>query len=184
MTGKEKRRNWWGEGVLDKRKNKPINCKKSTFGNPNPKFLKLKGRWERNFFTWFPVVTGVTRRALNVLLRSERARGREGVVTERESCDGERRSYAEGVETETGKREKELKVFESMRCICSKWNSSLEETSYSWNLFLSQLQTWQSWQKFKCNSSLGETSFNWNSSLLETSRLYPSIDLKQYDFAK
>ena len=52
-----------------------------------------------------------------------RARGREGVVTERESCDGERRSYSEGVETETGKREKESKVFESfesMRCICSK----------------------------------------------------------------
>jgi hypothetical protein len=52
-------------------------------------------------------------------------RWREGVVTERESCDGEcdgeRRSYAEGVETERGKREKELKVFESfesMRCIC------------------------------------------------------------------
>ena len=58
---------------------------------------------------------------------SERKRGscdgerelwrREGVVTERESCDrecdGERRSYAEGVESETGKREKELKVFES-----------------------------------------------------------------------
>ena len=44
-------------------------------------------------------------------------RWREGVVTERENCDkecdGERRSYAEGVESETGKREKELKVFES-----------------------------------------------------------------------
>ena len=44
-------------------------------------------------------------------------RWREGVVTERESCDREcdeeRRSYAEGVESETGKREKELKVFES-----------------------------------------------------------------------
>ena len=122
---------------------------------------------------------------------SEWARGREGVAMEWGSCDGEcdgeRRSYAEGVETERGKREKELKVFESfesMRCICSKWNSSLEETSYSWNLFLSQLQMWQSWQKFKCNSSLGETSFNWNSSLLKPSRLHPSIVLKQYDFAK
>ena len=55
-----------------KRKNKLTNCKKSTFGNPNPKFLKLKGRWERNFFTWFPVVTEVTRCAINVLLRTER----------------------------------------------------------------------------------------------------------------
>ena len=62
----------------------------------------------------------------------ERARGREGVVMERGSCDGEcdgecngeRRSYVEGVETERGKREKELKAFESLRCICVhfKWN--------------------------------------------------------------
>ena len=102
------------------------------------------------------MVTGVTGRALNVLLRTERAseqeeerelRWSEGVAmesaTERE---GGRRSYAEGVETERGKREKELKAFESLRCICVHFN---------WNLFLSQLLTWQ---KFKCNSSLRVTS--------------------------
>ena len=123
---------------------------------------------------------------------SERKRG---------SCDGERELWRrERVATESatergGATQRELrarqvrerkswKFFRVLRCICSKWNSSLEETSYSWNLLLSQLQTWQSWQKFKCNSSLGETSFNWNSSLLKTSRLHPSIVLKQYDFAK
>ncbi len=44
-------------------------------------------------------------------------RRREGVARERE---GGRRSYAEGVETERGKREKELKAFESFEMyLCS-----------------------------------------------------------------
>jgi hypothetical protein len=66
---------------------------------------------------------------------SKRARGREGVATESVTeREGGRRSYAEGVETERGKREKELKAFESfesLRCISVhfKWNSSLDETS-------------------------------------------------------
>ena len=88
------------------------------------------------------MVTGVTRRALNVLLQTERARGREGVVTESATeREGGRSSYAEGVETERGScdgecdgergrekdlrkaegvetervREREFSAFESMR---------------------------------------------------------------------
>ena len=61
------------------------------------------------------MVTGVTRRALNVLLQTERARGREGVVTESATeREGGRSSYAEGVETERV-REREFSAFESMR---------------------------------------------------------------------
>ena len=43
--------------------------------------------------------------------------------------EGGRRSYAEGVETERGRRERELKVFESfesLRCICVHFKFQLE----------------------------------------------------------
>jgi hypothetical protein len=50
---------------------------------------------------------------------SERASERKRGSCDGE-CDGERRSYAEGVETERGKREKELKAFESFEMyLCS-----------------------------------------------------------------
>ena len=112
-----------------KRKNKPTNCKKSTFGNSNPKFLKLKRRWERNFFTWFPIVTGVTRRALNVLLRTERPSKilvvtgvmRHAVTTEaserkRGSCDrekGREKELRKGSWDRESMREKEFWGFEN-----------------------------------------------------------------------
>jgi hypothetical protein len=82
-----------------------------------------------------------------------------------------RRSYTEGVET---KRVRERKSFEVLRVLGRgdiflhfKWNSSLEETSSNWNLFLLKtssnfecpmpcLHVHAGWQKFKWNSSLEE----------------------------
>ena len=54
-----------------------------------------------------PVITGVTRRAVTTGA-SERARGREGVAMERERG---RRSYTEGVETERVRERKSFEIF-------------------------------------------------------------------------
>ena len=110
------------------------------------------------------------------------------IFTERE---GGRRSYVERVETERVRKRKSFEVLKVLRrgdiFLHFKWNSSLEETSSSWNLSLLEMSS-----NFECpmphlHVHVEWQKFKWNLSLLETSsqkRLSPSIVLKQCYLAK